>query len=252
MLLNCGSGEDSWESLGLQGDQTSQSIKEINPEYSSEGRCWSWNSNTLATLRADSLEKTDARKDWKRSRVNPLMNRVKGYASSQQNWVYWGVTEGFFTTWTTREASLMVQMVKNLPAMQETWLDSWLRRSPGEGMGDPLQYSWASLVAQMVKNLTAMREMWGGKIPWRRAWQPIPVFLPGEPNGQSSLVGYSPWGRKELDMTEAAKHSTVLMLGKTEGRKRKGQRRMRWLASITNSINRNLSKLWETVKDRRA
>ena len=53
-------------------------------------------------------------------------------------------------------------------------------------------------------------------------------------------------------MTEVTKHSTVLMLGKTEGRKRKGQRRMRWLASITNSINRNLSRLWEIVKDRRA
>jgi len=32
--------------------------------------------------------------------------------------------------------------------------------------------------------------------------QPIPVFLPGECHGQRSLVGYSPWGRKELDMTE--------------------------------------------------
>ena len=38
MLLNCGAGEDSWESLGLQEEQTSQSIlKEINPEYSLEG-----------------------------------------------------------------------------------------------------------------------------------------------------------------------------------------------------------------------
>ena len=34
-------------------------------------------------------------------------------------------------------------------------------RSPGEGIGDPLQYSWASLVAQLVKNLPAMRETWG-------------------------------------------------------------------------------------------
>ena len=33
-----------------------------------------------------------------------------------------------------------------------------------------------------------------GKIPWRRAWQPTPVFLPGESHGQRSLVGYSPWG----------------------------------------------------------
>ena len=40
------------------------------------------------------------------------------------------------------------------------------------------------------------------KIPWRRAWQPIPVFLPGESHGQRSLVGYRPWGCKELDTTE--------------------------------------------------
>ena len=42
-----------------------------------------------------------------------------------------------------------------------------------------------------------------GKIPWRRAWQPTLVFLFGESHGQGSLVGYSPWGHKELDMTEA-------------------------------------------------
>ena len=41
-----------------------------------------------------------------------------------------------------------------------------------------------------------------GKIPWRRKWQPTPVFLPGESHGQSSLVGCSPWGRKESDTTE--------------------------------------------------
>ena len=40
------------------------------------------------------------------------------------------------------------------------------------------------------------------KIPWRRAWQPTPVFLPGEFHGQRSLAGYSPWGHKESDMTE--------------------------------------------------
>ena len=38
-----------------------------------------------------------------------------------------------------------------------------------------------------------------GKIPWRRAWQPVPAFLPGECHGQRSLRGYSPWGHKELD-----------------------------------------------------
>ena len=41
-----------------------------------------------------------------------------------------------------------------------------------------------------------------GKIPWRRAWQPTPVFLSVESHGQRSLGGYSPWGCQESDMTE--------------------------------------------------
>ena len=44
---------------------------------------------------------------------------------------------------------------------------------------------------------------WVGKIPWKRAWLPTPVFLPGESHGQRDLVGYSPWGLKEWDTTEA-------------------------------------------------
>ena len=43
---------------------------------------------------------------------------------------------------------------------------------------------------------------------WRRKWQPTPAFLPGESHGQRSLVGYSPWGRKESDTTERL-HLTV-------------------------------------------
>ena len=48
---------------------------------------------------------------------------------------------------------------------------------------------------------------WVRKILWRRAWQPTPIFLPGESHGQRSLVGYSPWGHRELDMTEATEHT---------------------------------------------
>ena len=43
---------------------------------------------------------------------------------------------------------------------------------------------------------------WIGNIPWRRKWQPAPVFLLGEFQGQRSLAGYSPQGHKESDMTE--------------------------------------------------
>ena len=49
---------------------------------------------------------------------------------------------------------------------------------------------------------------WVGRIPWKRKWQPTPVFLSGKSHGQRSLVGYSPWGRKESDTTERLSMST--------------------------------------------
>ena len=45
-------------------------------------------------------------------------------------------------------------------------------------------------------------DSWVGKLLWRRKWQPTPVLLPGKFRGWRILVGYSPWGRKESDMTE--------------------------------------------------
>ena len=61
----------------------------------------------------------------------------------------------------------------------------------------------------MIKNSLAksgdkrcMSDPWVRKIPWGRAWQHSPVFLPGEPHGWRSLVGDSPWGHKESDTTE--------------------------------------------------
>ena len=65
-------------------------------------------------------------------------------------------------------ASLVAQMVKSPPALQETQIQSLDRgRCPGEGNGNPLQ-----------------------------------LFLPGRSHGQRSLAGYSPWGHRELDMAE--------------------------------------------------
>ena len=49
-----------------------------------------------------------------------------------------------------------------------------------------------------------------GKIPWSRKWQTAPVFLPGKFHGQRSLEGYSPWGHKELDMTEQRPTQCIL------------------------------------------
>ena len=70
----------------------------------------------------------------------------------------------------------------------------------------PTLISQNGYVAQSVKNLPAVQETkfdsWVGKTPWRRKWQPTPLFLPGESHGLRSLVGCSPRGHKELDTTE--------------------------------------------------
>ena len=61
-------------------------------------------------------------------------------------------------------------------------------------------------MAQTVKNLPAVQKTGvlslGEEDPWGRKWQTTPVFLSGESHGQRSLLGYSPWGRKELNVTE--------------------------------------------------
>ena len=66
-------------------------------------------------------------------------------------------------------------------------------------------------------------------IPWRRKWLPIPVFMPGESHGQRNLVGYNPWGCKELDMT-----------GPVFSR---GVRRLKWKKPIRNTPRHILIKL---------
>ena len=73
----------------------------------------------------------------------------------------------------------------------------------------------------MIKNLPANAgrlkrrgfDPWVGKIPWRRAWQPTPVFLPEESHGERSLAGGSPWGCKESDTTESAQHAHKVQCG---------------------------------------
>ena len=51
---------------------------------------------------------------------------------------------------------------------------------------------------------------WVEKIPWKEAWQPTPVLLPGESHRQRSLAGYRPWGSKESDTTEATEHKYTI------------------------------------------
>ena len=65
---------------------------------------------------------------------------------------------------------------------------------------------------------------WVRKVPWRRKWQPTPVFLPGESHGQGSLAGYSPWGGKELDTTEQLTATLSLLHEKMDHPKKSSMR----------------------------
>ena len=75
-------------------------------------------------------------------------------------WLYFEISKGLYQGFPGNS-------VKNLPAMQETLVRflGW-ERSPGEGIGYPLQYSWVCLVAQLVKNLHAMWESWVRSLGW--------------------------------------------------------------------------------------
>ena len=164
----------------------------------------------------------------------------------------------FFVCWFW--ASLVAQIVKNLPAVHKTWVQSLGWKDPLEkgmaarsrtvgfnrnAMGSrliakssrvPLRLVTSSS-SELSKKLNRREELiffpskfehpcniisswwlwrwrvhlqcrrpgfnpWVGKIPWRRKWQPTPVFLPGKSHGQRSLAGYSPWGRKKSDTIE--------------------------------------------------
>ena len=78
-----------------------------------------------------------------------------------------GYFRGFAWSQSFLRASLVAQLVKNQPAMQEDpGSIPGSRRSPGEGIGYPLQFSWASVVAQMVKNMPAVLEIWVQSLGW--------------------------------------------------------------------------------------
>ena len=106
---------------------------------------------------------------------------------------------------------MVAQLVKNLPAMQKTAV-----RFLGHEVSLPTPgffgFSGGSDSKESTCNVRRPGfSPWVGKIPWRRAWEPTPVFLPGESPWTEG--GYSPGGCKESDMTERL--STMTMIYQT-------------------------------------
>ena len=114
----------------------------------------------------------------------------------------------------------------------------------GEGNGTPLQYSclenpmdrgaWWAAVHGVTKSWTQLRDFTFTFhfYDWRRKWQPTPMFLPGEYQGQQSLVGCRLWGRTESDTWSdlAAAAAAALM------------KHFRWCQTVKRVMNKTVTK----------
>ena len=104
MLLNCGVGEDAWESLGLQGDPTSPFWRSVVGVHWKHW-CWSWNSNTLATW---CEELTYLKKPWlwERLRAREGDNRGSNGWMASPTWCTWVWVDSGSWWWTGRPGIL--------------------------------------------------------------------------------------------------------------------------------------------------
>ena len=164
MLLNCGAGEDSWESHGLQIDQPSQSQRKSVLNTHWKDWYWSWSSNTLATwceelthwkrlwdwerLRTEGEEGIRGRDDWMDINLGKLREMVRN-TEAWHALSPWGHKE-LDTTW---------------------WLNNNIYSYGFQG---------ASVVKESACQLGRSRRLrldpLVRKIPWRRKWQPRPIF----------------------------------------------------------------------------
>ena len=109
------------------------------------------------------------------------------------------------------------QIEENFKNFYDFGVLSWFVLHNGEGNGTPLQYFCLENPMEeepgrlQSMGLLRVGQVWATSLSlftfmhWRRKWQPTPVFLPGESQGQGSLVGGRLWGRTESDTTEVTK-----------------------------------------------
>ena len=155
MLSNCHAGEDSWESLAQQEDQTSPSYRKSVLNIHWKVWCWNWRFNILSTWAKSWLigKDLDAGKDWRQEEK--------------------GMIEDEMVAW-------------------HHWLDGCeFEQALGVGAG---QGSLACCSTWGYKELHMTERLNELSIQLARQWHPTPVLLPGKSHGWRSLVGCSLWG----------------------------------------------------------
>ena len=133
MLLNCGVGKDSWESLGLQGDSTTPSWRKSVLNSHWKDWCWSWNSNTLATW-CEELSHLKRPWCWERLKAGGEGDDRgwDGWIASLTQWTWVWVNSGSWW-WTGRPGMLQSmgsQRVTHDWVTELNWTDHALYKSP--------------------------------------------------------------------------------------------------------------------------
>ena len=117
------------------------------------------------------------------------------------------IQPGLVICFTIYKIHVSMLLSRNIPPSPSPWSGLTFKRR--------LWLLRAFQAAQWVKNLPAVQEtqfnLWVGKLPWRRSWQPTPVFLTRESHGQKNQEGYSPQGHKDSDMTEVTEQAHWLI-----------------------------------------
>ena len=178
VLLDCGVGEESWESFGLKGGQTSQSQRKSTLNIHWDW-CWRWSCSTLV-IWCQEPNHWKRPCSWDRLKVGGERDnrRWGGWIASPTQWMR--VWESSWSWWWTGKPGVLQSMGSQRVRHDWTELGQEKQQTPkGLCFITSSPYPWSS-----GHILTLLP--WVGKIPWRRKWQSSPVCLPGKPHWQSS------------------------------------------------------------------